>query len=95
MLEKLFNLPYPIQILMDPASIIVISIYFVLMAGERLFPGRPLANIRFWKMKGIMAFIFYFYLSTYLPLLWNEYLVAYQLIDMISLGHYWGALVPY
>jgi sterol desaturase/sphingolipid hydroxylase (fatty acid hydroxylase superfamily) len=93
MLEKLLDLPNPMQILMDPASIIVISIYFVLMVGEGLFPGRPLSHIRFWKMKGITAFIFYFFLSTYLPLLWNEYLVAYQLIDMTYLGDYWGALV--
>ncbi len=81
------------QILLDPASIIVILIFFVLMVFSELFPGRPMAHIRFWKMKGIVAFILYFFLSTYLPLIWNEYLVPYQLIDMTFLGDYWGALV--
>jgi hypothetical protein len=42
MLDKLMNLTSPLQILMDPASIIVISIFIVLMIAEELFPGRPL-----------------------------------------------------
>lgn len=93
MLEKLLSLPTPIEILKDPASIIVISIFIVLMIGEELFPGRPLPKIKFWKIKGIFAFIIYFFLSTYLPMLWNEFLGKYQLINMAGLGDYWGALV--
>ena len=92
-MDKLFNLPTPVQILSDPASIIVISIFFTLMIAEELFPGRPLPTIKFWKIKGITAFIIYFFLSSYLPLFWNEYLGSHQIINMSVLGNYWGALV--
>lgn len=93
MLESILNLPTPIQLLIDPVSIIVISIFFALMIAEELFPGRRLPVIRFWKIKGVLAFLIYFFLSSYLPLLWNEFLGKYQLIDMSFLGNYWGALV--
>ena len=93
MFEKLFNLPTPLQILTDPASIIVISIFLVLLIAEELFPGRPLPMIRFWKIKGILAFFIYFFLSSYLPLMWSDYLARYQVFDLSSLGDFGGALV--
>jgi sterol desaturase/sphingolipid hydroxylase (fatty acid hydroxylase superfamily) len=93
MLEKILNLPAPIQILSDPASIIVISIFFTLMIAEELFPGRPLPVVKYWKIKGVIAFIIYFFVSSYLPFLWNEFLGSHQVTDMSHLGNYWGALV--
>jgi sterol desaturase/sphingolipid hydroxylase (fatty acid hydroxylase superfamily) len=93
MLEKISNLPTPIQILQDPASMIVIGIFFVLMILEELFPGRKLPQIKFWKIKGVLAFIIYFYLSSYLPLIWNDFLAPYQIFDMTFLGNIGGAIV--
>ena len=93
MFENLSALPNPLQVLLDPASIIVISIFVVLLIAEELFPGRILPPIKFWKIKGIVAFVIYFYVSTYLPLIWNEYLASYRLIDLSWLGDYWGALL--
>ncbi len=93
MFEKLLNLPTPLQILSDPASMIVIGIFLFLMIAEELFPGRKLPVIKFWRIKGITAFVIYFFLSSYLPLFWNEYLANYQVFDMTVLGHYWGAVV--
>lgn len=87
------NLPSPLQILMDPASIIVISIFLILLIAEELFPGRPLPKIKYWKIKGILAFVIYFYLSTYLPMIWNDTLSQYQLFDMSFLGDLGGAIV--
>lgn len=86
------NLPNPLQILMDPASIIVISIFLVLMLAEELFPGRPLPKIKNWKIKGIFAFVIYFFLSTYLPMFWNDTLAKYQLFEMSFLGDFGGAM---
>jgi len=91
MLEKLMNLPTPLTILKDPASIIVISIFMILLIAEELFPGRPLPKIKYWKIKGIAAFIIYFFLSTYLPVFWNDALFQYQLFDMSFLGDVGGA----
>jgi len=93
MIEKLLSLPSPLQILRDPASIIVISIFVILMIAEELFPGRPLPKIKHWKIKGILAFIIYFFLSTYFPMLWNDTLSQYQLFDMSFLGDLGGATV--
>lgn len=93
MIEKLFNLPSLLQVLKDPASIIVIGIFTMLMIVEELFPGRPLPKIKYWKIKGISAFVIYFFISTYLPMFWNETLAAYQLMDMSFLGDFGGGLV--
>ena len=93
MLEQLYNLPTPFQIVSDPVSLIVITIFLCLLIAEELFPGRPLPKISYWKFKGICAFVVYFFLSSYLPLIWNDYFTKYQMIDLSSLGDYWGALV--
>ncbi|MBS7254027.1 sterol desaturase family protein [Flavobacterium branchiicola] len=93
MFENLLQLPTPWQILMDPASIIVISIFLILMTVEIIFPGRKLPTVKYWRIRGIFAFIIYFFISSYLPLIWNNYLADYQLFDMTFLGNYWGALV--
>ncbi len=87
------NVPTPVQLLMDPASIIVISIFLVFVIAEELFPGRPLPKIKHWKMKGIIAFVIYFFLSSYLPMVWNNTLARYQLSDMSFLGDVGGAIV--
>lgn len=85
-------MPTPLEILMDPISLIVITIYVGLMLWEALIPARVLPNIKNWKLKGIIFFIIYFYLSSYLPMLWNEYLSAYQLLDLTGLGTLGGAI---
>jgi len=93
MIDKLLTLPNPLQLLMDPASIIVISIFLVFMIAEELFPGRPLPKIKYWKIKGILAFVIYFFLSSYLPMFWNDTLAQYQLFDMSFLGDIGGTIV--
>lgn len=93
MLEKLSNLPTPLQIISDPVSLIIITIFFGLLIAEELFPGRPLPRVRYWKLKGICAFIIFFFLSSYLPLIWNDYFAKYSIIDLSVLGDYWGALL--
>src|SRR5690606_38334915 len=44
-------------------------------------------------LKGFIFFVLFFYLSSYLPLIWDGYLGAYQLIDLTGLGTIWGALI--
>jgi sterol desaturase/sphingolipid hydroxylase (fatty acid hydroxylase superfamily) len=85
-------MPTPIELLLDPVSLGIIGIYLMLMLWEAFFPGRKLPIIKYWKLRGIAAFLFYFYLSSYLPLLWAEYLPATQLINLSGLGMAGGAL---
>jgi sterol desaturase/sphingolipid hydroxylase (fatty acid hydroxylase superfamily) len=84
-------MPTPLEILLDPISLIVIALYLGLMIWEALFAARPLPTIKYWKVKGLIFFTIYFYLSSYLPLLWNEYLSAHQILDLTSLGTVGGA----
>ena len=85
-------MPTPLEILLDPISLIVIFLYVGLMICEALFPARPLPRIKYWKVKGVFFFAIYFYLSSYLPMLWNTYLSAYQVFDLTDLGTVWGAV---
>lgn len=86
-------MPTPLEILLDPVSLIVIALYFGLMLLEAIFPAKKLAHIKNWKIKGIMAFVIYFYLSSYLPLLTDPYLESYKLIDLSHLGTFGGAAI--
>ncbi|MCD9018852.1 sterol desaturase family protein [Fulvivirgaceae bacterium QH1ED-6-2] len=66
--------------------------YAALMIWEALFPARVLPRIKYWKVKGIIFFAVYFYLSSYLPLLWNEFLSSHQVFDLTGLGTTVGAV---
>lgn len=91
--QKMHNMPTPLEILLDPISLIVLALYAGLMIWEALFPARQLPPIKYWKLKGLVFFVCFFYLSSYLPLLWNGYLSQYQLFDLTGLGTLGGALV--
>ncbi|MFN3968982.1 sterol desaturase family protein [Flavobacterium sp.] len=93
MLEKLSNLPTPFQVVSDPVSLIVIAIFLCLLIAEELFPGRSLPHVKYWKVKGITVFVIYFFLSSYLPLIWNDYFAKYKMIDLSFLGDFSGALL--
>lgn len=79
-------MPTPIDILLDPSSFVVFAMYGGLMLWEALAPGRQLPDVSGWRLKGAMYFIAFFFLSTYLPLLWDDYLAAYQVLDLSALG---------
>ena len=92
MFDKILQLPKPWQILIDPASIIVISIFLVLVIAEAVIPARKLPIVKYWKLKGITAFFIYFFISSYLPLIWSDHLAEYRIFDLTFLGNYWGGL---
>lgn len=87
------NLPGPLDLLLDPVSLIVFGIYVALMLWEAIFPARKLPRIKYWKLKGMISFAVFFFLSSYLPMLWDVHLSTYQLLDLTGLGTYWGAFV--
>lgn len=79
-------MPTPLEILLDPVSLSILAMYLVLILWEALFPARQLPYIRFWRIRGILFFIFFFYLSSYLPLLYAKWLPAIQLFDLTSMN---------
>lgn len=76
------ELPHPIDIVLDPVSLVAIGIYLILIAWEFAFPARSLPQVRAWQVKGLLGFGAYFFLSSYLPLLWDASMSAYQLFDL-------------
>ncbi|MEM9648903.1 MAG: sterol desaturase family protein [Bacteroidota bacterium] len=83
----------PLEILLDPVSIAVLAMYAVLMIWEAAFPARKLPKVRFWKLRGLGAFAFFFFLSSYLPLFIDPYLEPYRLFDLTNLTAAIGGLV--
>jgi sterol desaturase/sphingolipid hydroxylase (fatty acid hydroxylase superfamily) len=87
------NLPSPIDVLLDPVSMLIISLYAVLMIAEAFFPGRKLPYIKHWKVKGMVVFVLFFYISSYLPLFINPLLEPYRLLDLTSTGTLGGSII--
>lgn len=86
-------MPTPLELLLDPVSLVVIAIYASLMLLEAIFPGRPLPKIRFWKVKGVLAFFCYFFIASYLPYLINPILEPYRLFDLSMLDPIVGGVI--
>jgi sterol desaturase/sphingolipid hydroxylase (fatty acid hydroxylase superfamily) len=84
-------MPTPLQILIDPVSLAVLAIYAALILLEAVFPGRRLPMIRGWHTRALLVFACYFFLSSYLPLIWGETLAQYQIFDLKSVDTGIGA----
>nr|WP_299381186.1 sterol desaturase family protein [Allomuricauda sp.] len=83
----------PWEILMDPVSIAILAMYALLMIWEAVFPAQELPKVKFWKLRGMAAFAFFFFLSSYLPLFIDPYLEPYRLFDLTNLTTVIGGLV--
>jgi sterol desaturase/sphingolipid hydroxylase (fatty acid hydroxylase superfamily) len=86
-------MPTPLEILMDPISLTLLAIYAGLIMLEAISPGQPLKKVSGWIPKSLSVFIIYFYLSTYLPLMWDKYLVPYQLVNMQNVNPYLSTVI--
>ena len=86
-------MPTPLDILLDPISLIALSMYALLMIWEALYPAKPLPKVKHWKLKGMTSFVIFFFLSSYLPLLTDPFLSQYQLFDLTFLGDFGGGIV--
>ncbi len=76
-------MPTPLDILLDPISLIVIGMYALLFIWESLFPrNKNLPTVKYATLRGLIAFGVFFYLSSYLPLFTDAYLASYQLFDL-------------
>lgn len=86
-------MPTPLEIILDPVSLIALAMYALLILWEALFPAQELPKVKNWKVKGLLSFTVYFFLSSYLPLYIEPYLVEYQLFDLTSLGNLGGGIL--
>lgn len=86
-------MPTPLEILLDPISLIVLAMYFTLMVWEAVFPAKQLPKVKNWKLKGLTSFTIYFFLASYLPLLTDPFLSKFQFFDLTSLGNVGGGIL--
>jgi sterol desaturase/sphingolipid hydroxylase (fatty acid hydroxylase superfamily) len=75
-------MPTPIDILLDPVSLYILGMYALLIIWEALLPARKLPHVPYWKLKGILFFFIFFFLSTYLPLWYAAWLPNSQLLNL-------------
>ncbi|HRP34879.1 MAG TPA: sterol desaturase family protein [Gammaproteobacteria bacterium] len=85
-------MPTPWEILLDPLSLTIIGLFAGLATWEALAPRRVLPAMPGWRLRGLAAFAVFFFLSSYLPMLWDDHLAAWQLFDLSGLGVAGGAL---
>lgn len=86
-------MPNPIDLIKDPVSLTVFAIFAGLVLWEAVAPARPLPAVRGWRLKGLCSFFVFFFLSSYLPLLWSGYLGGLRLIDLTGLDPWVGTAV--
>jgi sterol desaturase/sphingolipid hydroxylase (fatty acid hydroxylase superfamily) len=75
-------MPTPFEIFMNPVALSCLGIYGLLMLWEYLFPARRLPAVRYWHVRGLVAFGGYFLLSSYLPLFWDASLAQFRVVDI-------------
>ena len=63
-----------------------------LAVWEAIAPAKKLPVIKGWKLRGLTSFVIYFYLSSYLPMFTDGYLIQYQLFDLTGLGTVGGTI---
>ena len=86
-------MPTPLELLLDPISLVVIAIFATLMLVEMVFPARKLPRVPYWRLAGVAAFFGFFFLSSYLPMLWADTLAQFQLFDLTGLPTWAGVVV--
>jgi sterol desaturase/sphingolipid hydroxylase (fatty acid hydroxylase superfamily) len=86
-------MPTPLQILMDPISLAVLGLYGAMILMEALFPARPMPRVRGWRTRALIVFACYFFLASYLPLIWGETLAQYALFNLEKINPILGAVL--
>lgn len=86
-------MPTPLQLLIDPVSLVSFALYAALLVCESVAPARPLPRVRGWWLQGSAAFLAFFFVSAYVPLWLGPYLADFALWDASALGTLGGGLL--
>lgn len=86
-------MPTPLELLLHPLSFAFFGMYAVLMLWEAIAPARVLPRLARWRTRGLLAAVLYFLLTSYLPMLWTQFLLPLQLFDLSHLAWPLGGLV--
>ncbi|HTF21779.1 MAG TPA: sterol desaturase family protein [Chryseolinea sp.] len=86
-------MPSPLDLLLDPVTLGILAIYALLMIWEAIFPGRQLPYVKYWKLRGLLVFAVFFYVTAYVPLLINPFVERFRVLDLAWLGTLGGGIV--
>jgi len=85
-------MPNLIDVLLDPASLVVFALFGGLMLWESLRPARVLPQMKGWHAMGLAGCAVFFLLSSYLPYAWVNYVRYLRVVDLSGPGTAGGAL---
>ena len=88
-------LPTPWQLVANPISVSILSMCVAVIIWEALRPARKLPPVRGWKLRGLVSFVVFFFISGYLPALLNPLFARFQLFDLTSLNPLVASLAAY
>ena len=91
--EFIANLATPLEILLDPVTLIVYALILVLLIWESLFPARELPKVKLWRLRGLIFFLVYILATTYIPLVWDGYFASYQFINLSELNLFFQVIL--
>lgn len=86
-------MPSPLDLVTDPVSLALFALFGCLFLWERLAPARPLPTVSGWGWRAALAFVVFFFGSSYLPLVLGERLAALRVVDASHVGTIPGALL--
>ena len=72
-------------------TISILGSYAALLVLDAVAPARSFPALRWWRSRGIAAFVLYFAVASTLPLVWDAWLAEHRLIDATGLGLLPGA----
>lgn len=74
-------------------TLVTLALFASLALWEAIAPARPLPRVPGWHARGLLAFMVFFLLSSYLPWLWAAQFSAWQLFDLSGLPSWAAALI--
>ncbi len=86
-------MPTPFEVLTDPVSIAILGLYSIMILLEAVAPARKLPPVPNWRLRALLVFAGYFFLSSYLPMIWDPLLAPYQMLDLSGLGVWGGTAI--
>lgn len=65
----------------DPINLLIGGLFFAFIALGNLLPARSFPQMKYWKIRGVLAMITYISLTTYSPFLWVDWLGGPMIFD--------------
>lgn len=81
------------EVLIAPVTLVILGLYVALMLLEALFPARKLPKVPNWKVKGVLFFFLFLFLSSYLPFLYEKWLPTSRMVDLSQWNHLLAAAI--